>query len=335
MSFQPWPQTCLHPSAGHPTVLFAESRKTPKAGRWDIGRLWGQFSHQLSLGPLPLLGGRRARVGPRLSPGKEQLASSTRKEWDWMRSSLQPHATFLSIPKLPHLTRLPVVYKDSESGQAVSSRPWLGHSPVAESQEWKPGFSLQEQVLSWRGRDGGLSSASSRAVKSEGHFPFNVILVQVPCSAASQKIHRPLPVTPGSDAPSKCSPQRTGHPVTPEWQIPGPHTRTTASESLGWGTPWNLPWDFLWGNKPIHVGEAPRAESSWQVPQLVRLQEECFGRKRVLGAGSPPSWYKEEVDRQPGVLSPPGTSGSHADTSVPKSSGSSSPQWGEAEGPVS
>lgn len=29
-----------------------------------------------------------------------------------MRSSLQPHATFLSILKLPHLTRLPVAYKD-------------------------------------------------------------------------------------------------------------------------------------------------------------------------------------------------------------------------------
>ena len=140
-----------------------------------------------------------------------------------MRSRLQPHATFLSIPKLPHLTRLPVACKDSESGQAVSSRPWLGHSPVAESQEWKPGFSLQEQVLSWRGRDGGLSSASSRAIKSEGHFPFNVILVQVPCSAASQKTHWPLPVTPGSDAPSECSPpahRPSGHPRMADSRAP-------------------------------------------------------------------------------------------------------------------
>lgn len=86
-------------------------------------------------------------------------------------------------------------------------------------------------------KDGGLSSASSRAIENEGHFPFNAVLVQVPCSPAAQKIHGPLPVTQGSDAPSKCSPWSNSHPVSREWQIPGPHARTSASESLGWGTP--------------------------------------------------------------------------------------------------
>lgn len=35
LSFQPWPQTCPHPSSGCRTVLFVESQKTPKGGRWD------------------------------------------------------------------------------------------------------------------------------------------------------------------------------------------------------------------------------------------------------------------------------------------------------------
>lgn len=54
-----------------------------------------------------------------------------------MRSSLQPHTTFLSILKLPHRPRLPVAYRDSESGQAASSRPWLtlpsGREPRVET----------------------------------------------------------------------------------------------------------------------------------------------------------------------------------------------------------
>lgn len=91
----------------------------------------------------------------------------------------------------------------------------------------------------------------------------------------------------------------------------------------------------FWGTKPFMWEKAPRAESSWQVPQLVQLQVECFGRKRGLGAGSPPSWYREEHGLEPGVLCPPSTFGSHIDTSVSKSSGASSPQCGEAEGPVS
>lgn len=54
-----------------------------------------------------------------------------------MRSSLQPRATFLSILKLPHLTLLPVAYRDPESEQAASSRPWLtlpsGREPRVET----------------------------------------------------------------------------------------------------------------------------------------------------------------------------------------------------------
>ena len=69
--------------------------------------------------------------------------------------------------------------------------------------------------------------------------------------------------------------------------------------------------------------------------QLGQLQVEYFGRKRGLGVGLPPSWYREE--RGPGARSAviSSTSGSHIDALVSKSSGSSSPQCGEAEGPVS
>ena len=122
--------------------------------------------------------------------------------------------------------------------QGLRVRTGCFFQALVDTPQWQRAKSgNQASLLRNRFFSGGLSSTSSRAIESEGHFPFNVVLVQVPCSAGSQKIYRPFPVTQGSDAPSKCSPWSTGHPVTQEWQIPGPHTRTTASESLGWGTP--------------------------------------------------------------------------------------------------
>lgn len=131
----------------------------------------------------------------------------------------------------------------------------------------------------------------SRAIKNEGHFPFNVSPVQVPCSAA-QKIHG-LSRDPGQWCSSKCSPWSNSHPVSWEWQIPDP-TPELVHQNLWVGGHLEIcPEDSL-GEQSHSCGRAPRAESSWQVPQLVQLQVECFGRKRGLGAGLPPSWYREE-----------------------------------------
>lgn len=74
MSFQPWPQTCPPPIHKLSYSSLLSHRRLQKLGagtKASISRLLGQFSHQLSLGPLPLLGGRRPMFGPRLSPGKE------------------------------------------------------------------------------------------------------------------------------------------------------------------------------------------------------------------------------------------------------------------------
>lgn len=109
----------------------------------------------------------------------------------------------------------------------VTSFPW-GHSPVAESRG--TGF------LSGGGTEGWLSSASSRTVENEGPFPLKITLVHIPCPVASQKIHQPLPVTLGGDAPQKCSlvHLQSSHLVVRR-QIPRPHNRTTKSEPLGCG----------------------------------------------------------------------------------------------------
>lgn len=176
------------------------------------------------------------RVYPTLSALMNYMSVRHMSFSPWPRD-LPPSLSRMSYSSLGRVTKSWVWDKclGLQISGPVTSFPW-GHSPVAESRVETRLPCSGTGFLSGGGMEGCLSSASSRTVENEGPFPLKITLVHIPCPVASQKIHQPLPVTLGGDAPQKCSlvHLQSSHLVVRR-QIPGPHNRTTKSEPLGCG----------------------------------------------------------------------------------------------------